>query len=709
MNKLKSPHLWIGVFSAIGVLSMAIVDGRKTSPGELAHVHANVPELAGRSGCADCHGGWTSSMTSACLDCHEVIAGQIDVGDGLHGMLDEIRVKKCALCHSDHHGAGFALVNPQSFRQAGVPDIEAFDHDMVGFAMEGKHLELSCDECHVNAEVAILTAGEHRFLGLNQNCASCHDDAHEGRMKLACASCHGQDAWDELSSLDHDQNLPLIGGHGEIGCRECHADDDAHSLERLGGGLAPEARSCRACHESPHRRPFMKRLAQLEGMPLQESCVVCHEPQHISFHEDTIEFTAERHACTGFALDVPHDEVTCEACHDPQVDDFRERYPGRKANDCAACHEDPHGGQFDTGPFAAQGCVGCHSTERFTPHAFTLELHAETGFELTGTHIDTECSECHTVPKPDAPRTFHGTAGRCEDCHGDAHKGFFDELIGTGPIAEASFATGECAGCHNTVAFDEVPEESFDHEAWTGFAAAGAHAQTDCETCHPLADEPNEHGRRFGWVEDHFGEYRGCVTCHVDPHRGMFDRRKFPSEIDGRTGCARCHVETSFRTFPDGFDHERWTHFPLEDAHAEAGCADCHEPLRHPDAFGRTWKRANGRGCADCHADPHQGQFDYLKDSRSCARCHQSTASFDELAFNHERHSRFQLGEAHAALACSECHATRTSEDGTEFVRYRPMGRECADCHGDNDDPFERRAILRKKGSKRGARWGDER
>ena len=40
------------------------------------------------------------------------------------------------------------LANRQAFALAGVPDPARFDHQLVGFDMQGRHLELGCVECH---------------------------------------------------------------------------------------------------------------------------------------------------------------------------------------------------------------------------------------------------------------------------------------------------------------------------------------------------------------------------------------------------------------------------------------------------------------------------------------------------------------------------------------------------------------------------------
>jgi hypothetical protein len=686
----RNPHLWIAVASALLVTSVALVDVGRTSPGALSSVHLREPDLGGRSGCKQCHGGWTTSMTSACLECHAVIDEQIEAGAGLHGLLGEELASRCARCHSDHHGEGFKLVNLQSFRQAGVDDPDDFPHGLIGWTMNGAHLELGCAECHTNADELVLPKGEHRFLGLDQNCAECHDDPHEGRMVPACAQCHGQESFEVMHSEGHEQFLPLIGGHGEAACRECHAEDTDHSLEILGAGLRDvEPRACLDCHESPHEEGFIANLAGSLGTSPDASCDECHAAEHTSFDEEQIELSAFQHAFTGFALDAPHDETTCAECHAPELASFVARYPGREPESCSACHDDPHGGQFAEGAFAGLECTACHSGQHFEPHAFGLSEHDRTSMPLTGTHADTDCAECHRVPTEGEPRQFRNTPGRCADCHADAHRGFFADLEADRTLDDR----GTCAECHITTTFAELPEEGFDHHRWTDFELLGAHAQESCESCHPRAHTPDDTGRSFGVVAEHFGDYSGCVTCHVDPHHGAFDEPELPARVQGRSGCARCHVETSFRSLREGsggFDHGRWTGFDLSGAHGKQACSTCHEPLARPDELARTWGRAAGDSCADCHADPHAGQF-VVEGETDCARCHTEAGSaFSELVFNHTFDSRFPLGESHEQLACSECHPSVLHDEGS-IVRYRPLGRDCVDCHGDHQGPLRRR------------------
>lgn len=683
--KLGSPKVWVTACSIAAVLLMAVVDVDRVSPGPVSSVHAQLEAVDGGDSCSACHGGWFTSMTEACLDCHAPIADQLEHGHGLHGSLDATVAQACATCHSEHHGATFASVNRRSFALAGVKEPLEFDHARIGWTMDGRHLELGCVACHENARAGVLAEGQPRFLGLSQDCASCHEDPHEGRMQIDCAACHGQTAWDGLHSLGHERYLPLVGGHGDVACRTCHAANGAHALETLGESRTrPDARTCAACHDSPHQPDFTAFPARMAGVEDARGCVVCHEAAHTTWRESAGTLTPGQHAFSGFALDAPHDATHCAGCHDPQAGDFRARHPGRSAQACSTCHADPHGGQFHAGAFANQECTACHSKLHFEPHEFTLEKHALSALPLDGRHVDVQCNACHTIPGEGAPRAFRGIGDDCASCHADAHLGFFDErLADVAPVDH-----GSCTLCHSTDGFDAHAAE-FEHEEWTGFPILGAHAQEACASCHPSMPVADDTERTFGRVAEHFGQLQGCVTCHRDPHEGRFDAPELADLVTERDGCARCHEETSFRSFPHGFDHGAWTGFSLVEEHAAVACSSCHADLRRPDELGRTWGPANGASCADCHPDPHARQFDE-DGATDCERCHASALP-SYLAFDHDRDSRFRLGEQHASLDCSACHLSFALPSGAEAVRYRPIGTECVDCHGVQEDVLIRR------------------
>lgn len=675
-------QITVTVASLLAVGVVVFGDFRRESPGPISRVHAQVEELENGSACKQCHGGWFSTMVKSCLECHPAIAEQFEQQKGLHGSLAAGKPRECARCHGEHHGESFALVNRLAFAQIGVPDRKAFDHEVIGFRMEGRHLELGCSQCHANAEVEVLAPGTHRFLGLSRECASCHDDPHEGRMQLSCTTCHGQRTFAVQTPQHHENHLPLVGPHAGVGCRECHAQTTAgHALEVQGGPQRGPARDCRDCHEAPHRQPFLDGVAAAAGMRPGAACVLCHEREHTEFALANGSVTAEQHAFTGFPLVAPHDRVDCTQCHSPALAGFGARHPGRSPERCADCHADVHGGQFAHSEIAANGCIDCHRRERWSPPAFGVEQHAYARLPLDGTHATTDCHRCHLRADDGAPRQFVGTPHRCERCHDDAHRGAFDAFA-----AElAGDARGICANCHRTTAFADEAAAGFDHARFTAFGLHGAHAQAECTACHRRADLPDATGRRFGRIHELHGVFAGCTTCHRDPHLGRFDGPHAPAAIEGRTGCERCHDTVSFRVLPQGFDHGAFTGFVLDGAHAEQACTACHARLPAIDASGRCWQAAKGKQCGDCHADVHQGQFERFG-RVDCARCHNSTKNFTTLKFRHSLDSRFQLGIQHERVPCASCHK-REKINGVLAVRYKPLPVECSACHGANGAP----------------------
>lgn len=673
MNKSRA-GIWVGISSALGVMLVAFVNIEREAPGPISAVHGAVESLQGGSSCSACHGGWFGNMTKACSECHADVAAQLADGHGLHGSLDGALAANCSSCHGEHHGSGFRLVNRLAFAQAGVEDEQQFDHAIVGFEMAGAHLELSCSECHENADVAVLSEGQKRYLGLSRDCASCHEDPHGGAMQLDCTTCHGQDTFATRAVATHGRFLELGGPHAEVACRQCHAGG-AHALEAMTPKDHRAARSCGDCHDSPHAAAFVAGNAQAAGMPAAAACVTCHPLALPEFGHPAVTVDAAQHGHSGFALGPPHAELACAECHDPHLS-YADRHPGRVAHDCRACHADPHGGQFDAGPFAEQGCVGCHATTHFEPHEFDLDRHAQSAFALTGAHVELDCARCHEEPAGDEPRRFDGTPHRCESCHGDAHAGAF----AASSRELAAHPRGTCATCHGTDAFADVDLAAFHHERHAGFRIDGAHAQIECTDCHARAEVADHLGRRFGRIVDPDATFGGCVTCHDDPHAGRFDRAEVPAEVDGRSGCARCHGTASFRALPYGFEHGGFTGFPLSGRHAELDCVECHPLRAAPDATGRESHRAKGRECGDCHADPHQRQFERLGRT-DCARCHKSQTSFRQLSFRHNLDSRFPLGDAHRKVPCSSCHELE-SFGAVQAVRYKPLPTDCVDCHG---------------------------
>ena len=261
------------------------------------------------------------------------------------------------------------------------------------------------------------------------------------------AECHNQESFSAFDDYQHVTSFPLEGHHGDSRCLSCHARDDGHAVELLAAPTAaprPQQRTCVDCHGAPHAHNFLSSIAAELALASGESCAKCHPLAHPDFASASLEFGAGRHAHTGFALIAPHSGLNCEACHRPGAS-FAERYPGRGADDCQACHDDPHQGQFANSMLAAPGCLACHERQQFAPHNFDRGRHGLTNLPLAGAHATLDCERCHTQPSAGAARIFVGTPQRCEQCHSDAHRGFFAPFgseLGAQP-------SGTCAACHD--------------------------------------------------------------------------------------------------------------------------------------------------------------------------------------------------------------------------------------------------------------------
>ncbi|MGD2207600.1 MAG: NapC/NirT family cytochrome c [Anaerolineae bacterium] len=261
------------------------------------------------------------------------------------------------------------------------------------------------------------------------------------------------------------------------------------------------------------------------------------------------------------------------------------------------------------------GCFRCHDGKHLSAEGESIRLH---------------CNICHSIPEtvqgdtrpPQMPLTYiqepeshletnfmadHRFQANsvCEQCHGKI--AFGDD--------DSSFCAN--SACHGR-AWPEVElDAAFPHP----FELKGKHAEVWCHECHNGVREP---------------EYV-CANCHESPPAHFGD------------SCEDCHT-------PAGFEGADWGDFQhpmaLENAHAQAECADCH-------VEGRELTGA----CSDCHQPPdaHYGP--------NCEDCHTPT-SFKEARLPAEMHPVELVGK-HQAAACEGCHGDDKVTD--PFV--------CGNCH----------------------------
>ncbi len=781
--KIHASRLLLTAISLAVVLFLSLRDIRSPQPGPLSRTHAQLDALLGADNCATCHGDNSRTMAQACQVCHEPIRADRQRGSGLHGSLPNKLSLDCASCHGEHLGRSFQPTSERSFRLAGVPDQALFDHGLLGYQLVGRHTELACEACHESARSPRLSEGQQRFGGLSRACSACHEDVHEGRMTPDCAACHDPaQPFEQIASFEHASVFADDGAHRAATCAECHPGEGAHAIDvLLSQGVGPIARSCVACHSSPHGAGFIESLALTESVTADNSCALCHDATHEGFAGQGQLMPPSLHEASGFSLEPPHGLLSCEDCHGPSLTSpavvFSERFPGRSDSECASCHDDPHGGQFDDINAVSTDCLACHGKLSFRPSLIDIERHTATDFPLVNSHQAVGCDSCHLPDSssPDAHRVFRNTPTSCALCHVNPHPGAFADT--------AAGDLMDCARCHQTTLFAEIPAGTFDHGIDAGFVLDGAHLSADCEACHPRAPRSDSMGRRFGRVEItpglaaglgagacenchadvHDGRLQGrslgqgtgepagcaschttadfsevkpgtfdhgrdagfvldgahlsvdceachepsnlpdasgrsfgvisdlipapvtrCNSCHLDAHWGSFDAYAPTDAADDQASCATCHSTTSFADkAADRFDHLQWTGYDVGGGHAAVDCAACHLPLDVPDGRGRTTMLAAGRSCSDCHEDPHVGQFAEAGVT-DCERCHSPAAL---LTFDHESDSRFSIDEQHGALGCADCHQLWPLPSGDEAVRYKPLGLDCADCHGPTDPP----------------------
>ncbi len=508
------------------------------SPGDLTTAHEH---LEGLSNCTQCHVIGEKVTSEKCLACHKEIKNLIDKKQGFHAS-EEATAKDCFKCHSEHHGKKFEIVRF---------DQEKFDHKLTGYALEGKHGQTKCEECHktefIHQKISQKKKGK-TFLGLQTNCLSCHDDYHQQTMSKDCASCHGFDSFKPAVKFDHAKtDFPLRGQHKNVTCAKCHKEEEQGGKKFQHFANVP-FKNCTSCHKDVHENKF------------GQNCKQCHNEN--SFHQ-VAGISDFNHDKTAFPLQGKHRQVDCKTCHKQSF-----TTPIAHAK-CADCHADYHKGQFAQKSIKSD-CAECHTVNGFTPSLFTIEKHNQGDFKLAGGHMATPCFACH---QKNDRWEFRNIGVKCVDCHDDFHKG---------AISEKFMPEKKCESCHTTETWNKV---NFNHQK-TDFELTGKHAEVSCRKCHFQGDEIKNATQRFANLTSQ------CENCHQDAHHQQF-------QANGKTQCERCHGFENWKA--ERFDHNQ-SRFKLEGAHSKVDCLKCHPVQSDPAGEYRKYKFNTEMKCANCHS-----------------------------------------------------------------------------------------------------------
>lgn len=339
--------------------------------------------------CDYCHQPLKTEQASLCLQCHQDVKSQIELGKGIHSRATQPR--QCAACHSEHRGRNFDPTQAA---------ITSFDHTQSGFTLDGKHAQVECHTCHIQS----------RYDQARSDCISCHPEpqSHAGMFGANCSTCHTTTAWKPASidgkSFDHSTTGFSLARHlqGEpgkpIGCPDCHQG-------RASLPLNPE--TCKACHAA-RDGVFIQQHTDQFGL----NCLTCHD--------GVDRMHAFSHAAF-FKLDGGHASLNCNSCH-------AEKHFRGTPTQCSACHAEP---AIHAGFFGLQ-CADCHTTSAWTPallqaHNFPLDHGGKGEIDCKTCHPANDqtytCTSCHEHQPADLIRSHAAlklkteALADCKQCH----------------------------------------------------------------------------------------------------------------------------------------------------------------------------------------------------------------------------------------------------------------------------------------------------
>jgi predicted CXXCH cytochrome family protein len=501
------------------------------------------------------------------------------------------------------------------------------------------------------------------------------DSPHGTEFKISCKTCHSTKGWQldkEIYSFDHNTTeLPLVGQHKVVDCRQCHVSlifsdaktecnechndihqatvgpdcskchnpsswlvnniNEIHQMSRFPLVGAHRTADCSQCHRSEslarfdvpgvncidcHRENYMASTNPnhiISG--ISEDCIQCHPLNSFQWAEAGFNHNV-------FPLELGHSMLKCSDCH--KSTNFADA-----KSDCYSCHQQNFAGAKNPDHLSAQFsvvCTDCHTIGvGWKPAKFD-----HTVFPLTLGHAGPSCTDCHK------DGNYTSTSPECYSCH---QQNF---LATTNPNhSNLGFPTS-CTICHTVV--PGWKPTSFNHSS---FPLTLGHSTPACVDCHK--------GGNYSSTSPF------CYSCHQQ----NFTTASNPNHISAgfTTECATCHtLDPGWK--PAAFNH---TTFPLTLGHAGQSCVDCHKGGNYA---------STSPECYSCH----QQNFTAATDPNhitagfptNCTTCHTTNPGWKPVTFNHVS---FPLTLGHSTPACADCHK------GGNYTSTSP---DCNSCHQQN-------------------------
>ncbi len=587
----------------------------------------------------------------------------------------------CATCHKDPH-MGQLGTTCQSCHTVRAWPIPAYKHrrpDLATF-FASKHGTLACEQCH-KPRTTTFPAGSGTavvFKGVSSECASCHEDAHDGMLGKQCQTCHTLKTWKTASRAFHKNTIfPLEGQHLTTPCAACH-------LDRIVKGTPNR---CYDCH-------WIRRKDDKFETRLGNECGDCHRP----IGWNAVNWNHQQR--TGFALGAAHTGLPCESCHKNKV------FTGL-STDCASCHQKDYNATRNPNHSAAGFPTKCETCHRPTDPNWGGAQYTHQSFPLVGVHNTQPCAACHTnnvyagTPRDcfgchktryDATTNpKHSSAGfgtACETCHKATDPDWNQASFNHAPVFPlvGVHNTQPCATCHKNNVFTGTPRDCFgchktQYDATTNPKHSSAGFGTACETCHKATD-PDwnkasfNHSQIFPLLGVH--NTQPCAACHKNNvftgtprdcfgcHKTQYDATTNPkhSSAGFGTACETCHKATDPDWNKASFNHSQI--FPLVGVHNTQPCAACHKN----NVFTGT-----PRDCFGCHKTQYDATTNPKHSSAgfgtACETCHKATdPDWNKASFNHSQ--IFPLVGVHNTQPCAACHKSNV---------FTGTPRDCFGCH----------------------------
>jgi len=479
--------------------------------------------------CSDCHKGTTQNTPTQCISCHQVQY------DNAKDHKTQSYPVDCGMCHNNNNWQG-----------------ATFNHSQTNFPLLGAHLTTTCSKCHANGFTNTPTqcnschsenyngsqVPSHTAAGISVLCETCHNatawkpstfnhtttgyqltgghslvvqcsDCHRGTTQntptqcinchqiqydnakdhktqsypVECSMCHNNNNW-LGATFNHSQtNFPLLGAHLTTTCSKCHAN-----------GFTNTPTQCNSCHSANYTE---SQVPSHTAAGISVLCETCHNAT--AWKPSTF-----NHTTTGYQLTGGHSLVVqCSDCHRGTTQNT--------PTECISCHQVQYDNAKDhkTQSYPID-CSMCHNNNNWQGATFN---HSQTNFPLTGAHLTTTCSKCHTTG-------FTNTPTDCASCH------LTNYNQATNPNHAAANFPKDCAPCHSTTAWTP---STFNHDAQYFPIYSGEHQGewSLCSDCHTTANN--------------YALF-SCIDCHehnkTDMDKEHRDERDY---VYNSVACYTCH------------------------------------------------------------------------------------------------------------------------------------------------------------------------